>query len=65
MNSIIRISRIQIPSIFYPFELYLFKLKRPFSSQLKRPKKFRCPFAIMGFLVHAWVSAIFCLRNRG
>jgi hypothetical protein len=57
-------SRIQISSIFYSFGPYSFKLGRSFSSQLKRFKRFRCSFAIMGFSIHAWVSATFCSCNQ-
>jgi hypothetical protein len=64
MNPMIKTSRIRIPSIFYPFGLYPSELGRPFSSQLKRSKKSRYPFAIMGFSIHAWISATFCSRNR-
>jgi hypothetical protein len=65
MNPIIKISRIQISPIFYFFRPYFSELGRLFFSQLKRFKKFRCFFAIMGFSIHAWIFATFCSRNRG
>jgi hypothetical protein len=65
MNPMMKISRIQISPIFYSFGPYFFEFERPFFSQLKRFRKFPYPFAIMDLLVHVWVFAIFCLRNRG